>query len=132
MDNHYDLLRILCGTSAVIGGAVLLFFLAIGRSSFAARTARRAEDPKGYWLAVLRIACTVAGWALAAFVAKDKQLVPVVCLSVFLPNLLLALTSGRFDWEAVDKRIDSPRRFWGWVAFYGLMSAMMIVFLIWP
>ena len=132
MDNVYSWLRVACGASAILGGAFLLYMLASGRSSFAAKRVRRAEDPKGYWIGVASFACFVTGMALAATVARDKQIGSVVGLTVFVPALLVALTTGRFEWEADDRRIDSPGRFWRWVALYVFLSLIWVVILIWP
>jgi hypothetical protein len=135
-DDPYFILRIFGGAAAIIGAAFLLYSLASGRSSFGERTVRRAENAKGYWLGIVRVALIVAGMALAATVAPNSLMGPTITLFIFVPTLIQALLTGRFDWEADDRRIDSPRRFWGWVAFYAflclMMGAIVLVELVWP
>ena len=132
MDNFYVAMRLFCGICALFGGAVLIYSLITGQARFALDRARRGEDPKSYWIALARFTCLFVGMALAATVVRDKQIGAVIGLSVFLPGLIAALITGRFEWEADGKRIDSPRRFLGWAALYGGLSAIMTVMLIWP
>lgn len=132
MDNFYYLLRIFCAGSALLAGWALLSCLVRGRAPLGPQATRRADNPTWYWAMIAQVGCIGAGFALAAFVVKDGQKGPVVSLSCFVPSLAAALVTGRFAWEAEDRRIDKPRRFWAWVAAYVLVCLMMIIMLIWP
>jgi hypothetical protein len=128
--NVQDILRVVSGIFAIVGTIVLIIGIATGRWRFGYQSAMRAGDPGVYWLLVARYACLVLGMALAATVAPEHAIGPVIGLSMFGPALVVALITGRFEWEADNKRIDRPARFWGWVAFYALLSLLMGVIVI--
>lgn len=128
--SFHDYMRFFAGACAVIIAIFLVRGIVIGRWPLGDHYVARAEDPKTYWLLVTRNACTAVGLALVATIASQRLASPVLFLSIFIPTLGFALITGRFEWEADDRRIDSPRRFWGWVTFYAAMIALFLLFLV--
>ena len=122
-----DSLRVFIGACAVVGTIFVVRGIVAGRWQLAGGFVTRAEDPRTYWLFVARYACAMIGMALVATIVPARLFAPVLFLFLFAPALALALLTGRFEWEAADRRIDSPRRFWGWVTFYAVMIALFAV-----
>jgi hypothetical protein len=125
-----DVIRIFAGACALFGTLFIVRWIIIGRGQLGGSTITREQDPKLYWLLIARFACSYLGMALDAALVPERFFGPVLVLSIFAPALAFALLTGRFEWEADKRRIDSPRRFWGWVTFYGLMIALFALLLV--
>jgi hypothetical protein len=126
--SFHDYLRIFIGLVAVVGAVFLVHGIVTRRLWLGGSIVTPSPDLRTFWLLVARHACTFVGMALVATVVPEKLFVPVFVLALFAPALAFALLTGRFEWEADDKRIDSPHRFWRWVAFYAFMCLLMGAF----
>jgi hypothetical protein len=127
--SFHDFMRFFAGACAVVVAIFLVRGIVIGRWQLGQRSVTRAEDAKTYWLLVARHSCTLVGLALVATIVRERLFAPVLFLFLFAPTLAFALVTGRFEWEADDRRIDSPRRFRGWVTFYAGLIALWVVVL---
>jgi hypothetical protein len=129
--SFHDFMRFFAGACAVFVAIFLVRGIVARRSYFAGRVITPAEDAKIYWLLVAKNAWYLVGLVLLATIVPDRLFSPVLFLSLFVPTLAFALLTGHFEWEADDRRIDSPRRFWRWVAFYAVLIALFVVVLVW-
>jgi len=126
-----SILQQIAGTMAFLASIMLVYTLVTGRWLLAGPHLAHAGDRTGHWLGVFRLACLMAGFGLVAIVVPERLFGPVLVLSIFVPALLTALVTGRFDWEADNRRIATPATFWRWIAFYvaivALFAALMVV-----
>jgi hypothetical protein len=124
--SFHDYLRFFVGACGVVGLVFVVRGIVTGRWQHAGAFIVRIEEAKTYWLVLARYAVAMAGMVLVATIVPERLFTPVLMLFLFVPALALALLTGRFEWEADDKRIDSPRRFWGWVTFYAVLIALFV------
>jgi hypothetical protein len=123
-------MRAFVGICAILTAIFLVRGVVTRRWQLGGSIITPSSDPKIYWLLTARHACTLLGLALLATIVPEKLSAAVIVLVVFAPTVAFALLTGRFEWEADNKRIDSPRRFWGWVAFYALLCMLMGTYLL--
>jgi hypothetical protein len=129
-DPFPSILQQLAGTMAFLSSIALAYTLVTGRWLLATPHLAHAEDRTGHRVGVFRLACLTAGFGLVAVAVPERLFAPVLGLSIFVPALLAALVTGRFDWEADDRRIATPATFWRWVAFHGAIIAIFAALLV--